>query len=159
VMPIESLSFMPTGVVDDEQSAFGVQRRDFLGQKIEIILEDIGIDSVKNHRAAFSSGRTHRADDVGSDMVSEIRHFWATGQPATPRRWPLRPQRQEAAISSSGDRLLVFGTGDSVGNCSKSLAIEELKFSRAVEMKDPSLFLLTSQTGRRRGCPVMIQSL
>ena len=34
MMPIQSLSFMPTGIVDDEQSAFGIQRGDFLGQII-----------------------------------------------------------------------------------------------------------------------------
>ena len=33
---------------------------------IEVILEDIGIDSVKNHRAAFSGSRAHLANDVGS---------------------------------------------------------------------------------------------
>ena len=39
-----------------------------------------GIDSIKNHRAAFATGRTHRSKDVGSDMVSAIRDF----RPAAP---------------------------------------------------------------------------
>jgi hypothetical protein len=87
VMPVESLGFVPTGVVNDEQSAFGVHSGYFLGQIIEVILEDIGIDSVKDHRAAFSGSRTHRSNDIGSDMVSEIRHFWpaAPRAPAPPR--------------------------------------------------------------------------
>jgi hypothetical protein len=87
VMPIQSFGFVQTGVVNDEQSAFGVHSRYLLGQMIEVKLEEIGIDSVKNRRAAFSGGRTHRANNVGSDMVSEIRHFWssAPSAPAPPR--------------------------------------------------------------------------
>ena len=87
VVPMQSLGFMPTGVVNDEQSAFGVQRGNLFCQKIEVILKDIGIDSIKNHRAAFAAGRTHRSNDVGSDMVSEIRHFRsaAPSAPAPPR--------------------------------------------------------------------------
>jgi hypothetical protein len=38
--PIESLSFMPTGVIDDEQSALGVQRRKLFGQMIQVTLKD-----------------------------------------------------------------------------------------------------------------------
>ena len=73
VVPIQSLSFVPTGIVNDEQSTLGVQRGNLFGQEIEVILEDIGIDSIKDHRAAFATGRTHRPNDVGADMVSEIR--------------------------------------------------------------------------------------
>ena len=94
VMPVESLGFVPTGVVNDEESAFGVYCGYLLGEMIEAILEDIGIDSIKNHRGAFSGSRTHRADDVGTDMVSEIRHFWPTAPsaPAPPRtRIALNP--------------------------------------------------------------------
>ena len=46
VMPIQSFGFVQTGVVNDEQSAFGVHSRYLLGQMIEVKLEDIGIDSV-----------------------------------------------------------------------------------------------------------------
>ena len=63
-------------------------------KKIQVILEDIGIDSIKNHRAAFATGRTHRPNDVGADMVSEIRHFRpaAPSAPAPPRaRIALHP--------------------------------------------------------------------
>ena len=91
VVPIQSLSFVPTGVVNDEQPAFGVRCGYLLGEMIEVILEDIGVDSVKNHRAAFSGSRTHRSKDIGSDMVSEIRHFW----PATPRA-PAPPRTRIA---------------------------------------------------------------
>ena len=49
VMPVESLGFVPTGVVNDEQSAFGVYCGYLLGEMIEAILEDIGVDSVENH--------------------------------------------------------------------------------------------------------------
>jgi hypothetical protein len=31
------LSFMPAGIVEDEQPAFGVQRRDLFGQMIEVM--------------------------------------------------------------------------------------------------------------------------
>ena len=87
VMPVESLGFVPTGVVNDEQSAFGVYGGYFLGQMIEAILEDIGVDSVKNQGATFSASRAHRANDIGPDMVSEIRHFGPTppSTPAPPR--------------------------------------------------------------------------
>lgn len=71
---------MPAGVVDNEQSAFGFQRRDLCCQMIEVILEDVGIDSVKDHCRAFSGRGTHRAEDVRPDVVSEIRH----GGPAAP---------------------------------------------------------------------------
>jgi hypothetical protein len=77
VMPIETLSFMPAGVVDNEQSAFGFQRRDLFGQVIEVILKDIGIDSIKDHRRALSGSRAHCADDVSSDMISKIRQGWS----------------------------------------------------------------------------------
>ena len=78
VMPIQSLGFVPTGVINDEQSAFGVHSGYLLGQMIKVILEDIGIDSVKNHREHFSGGRTHRTNDVfRTDMVSEIRQLLA----------------------------------------------------------------------------------
>jgi hypothetical protein len=94
VVPIQSLGFVPTGVVNDEQSTFGVHRGNLLCQKIKVILEDIGIDSIKNHRAAFATCRTHRPNDVGSYMVSEIRHFRpvAPSAPAPPRaRIALHP--------------------------------------------------------------------
>ena len=41
-------------VVNDEQPTFGVQSGNLFCQEIEVILEDIGIDSIKNHRAAFA---------------------------------------------------------------------------------------------------------
>ena len=94
VVPIESLGFVPSGVVHDEQSTFGVHRGNLFCQKIQVILEDIGIDSIKNHRATFATGRTYRAHDVGADMVSEIRHFRtaAPSAPAPPRtRIALNP--------------------------------------------------------------------
>jgi hypothetical protein len=69
---------MPTGIVNDEQLAFGVQSGYFFGQVIRVTLEDIGIDSVKDHLAALPGSRTHRAKDVGSDMVSEIKDFSPT---------------------------------------------------------------------------------
>ena len=47
VVQIQSLSFVRTGVVNDEQSTFGVQRGNLFCQEIEVILEDIGIDSIK----------------------------------------------------------------------------------------------------------------
>ena len=37
VVPIQSLSFVPTGVVNDEQSTFGVQRGNLFCQEIEVI--------------------------------------------------------------------------------------------------------------------------
>ena len=87
VVPIQSLGFVPTGVVNDEQSLFAVHRGNLLCQEIEVILEDIGIDSIKNHRAAFATCRAHRSDDIGANMVSEIRHFRpaAPSTPAPPR--------------------------------------------------------------------------
>ena len=94
VVPIQSLGFVPTGVVNDEQSTFGVQRGNLFCQEIEVMLENIGIDSIKNHRAAFATCRTHRSKDVGSDMVSEIRYFRpaAPSAPAPPRaRIALHP--------------------------------------------------------------------
>ena len=94
VVPIQSLRFVPTGVVNDEQSTFGVPRGNLFCQEIEVILEDIGIDSIKNHRAAFATGRTHRSKDVGSDMVAEIRYSRpaAPSTPAPPRaRITLNP--------------------------------------------------------------------
>ena len=54
VVPIESLGFVPACVVNDEYAAFGVHSGDLFGLKIEVILEDVTIDSIKNHRAAFS---------------------------------------------------------------------------------------------------------
>ena len=94
VVPIQSLSFVPTGVVNDEQSTFAVHRGNLFCQEIEVILEDIGIDSIKNHRAAFATGRTHRSKDVGADMVAEIRDSRpaAPSAPAPPRaRIALHP--------------------------------------------------------------------
>jgi len=54
---------------------------------IQVILEDIGVDSIKDHCAAFSGSRAYRAKHVGTDMVSEIRHLWpaAPSAPAPPR--------------------------------------------------------------------------
>ena len=94
VMPVESLRFVPTGVVNDEESAFGVYCGYLLGELIEAILEDIGVDSVKNHREGSSGSRAHRANDIGTEMVSEITHFGPTAPsaPAPPRtRMALYP--------------------------------------------------------------------
>jgi hypothetical protein len=60
VMPIESLSFMPAGVIDDEQSAFGFQRGYLFGQVIEEILKDIGIDSGKRRIDGTERGNVQR---------------------------------------------------------------------------------------------------
>ena len=92
VVPIQSLSFVPTGVVNDEQSTFGVQRGNLFCQEIEVILENIGIDSIKNHHAAFATGRTHRPNDVGSDMVSEIRYFRTAAEHSSDAAGADRPQ-------------------------------------------------------------------
>ena len=87
VMPIESLSLVPAGVIDDEHSTFDTLLWNLLGQIIEVKLEDIGINSIKDHRGAFPGRGAHCANDIGSDMVSEVRHSWpaSPSSPASPR--------------------------------------------------------------------------
>ena len=69
-MPGETLGSVPAGIVDNEQPAFGTLFRDLLGQEVQVILEDIGIDPVEYHRATFFGARTHRADDLWSAAPS-----------------------------------------------------------------------------------------
>ena len=51
-MPMESIGFVPRGIVEDEQPAYAVQRRDGLGEMIKVALEDIGIDAIHDERRA-----------------------------------------------------------------------------------------------------------
>ena len=86
-MPIQPLSLMPGGIIQNQQVALARLLGNGLSHLVEKELKDIRVDSINDQTEQTSVPRANRSNDTLTNVISQIRHgAWLAGlHPASPR--------------------------------------------------------------------------